>query len=219
MQKIFKAIREEIIRRFGADSSGHDIHHLLRVQKMSLRLQQKHGGNKFIIGVSALVHDVHRLLSEDFGQYYSPEASLPEVLEIISQANVPGHFYEAICHCVRYHEEYKFGPRGNPATDIETLILQDADNLDALGAIGLARAFAYGGAYDIAIWLPDVPLTQADGYIESATDASEVHHIHNKLLRLKDNMNTATARRIARVRHAYVKKFLDQFFAEWEGLK
>ena len=102
--------------------------------------------------------------------------------------------------------------------DIETLILQDADNLDAIGAIGIGRTFSFGGAYKITMWIPDKPFDRQN-FDESEKDPSIIHHFYSKLLKLKANMNTETAKKMADERHKFMKLFLQEFFDEWNGKK
>ena len=91
-------------------------------------------------------------------------------------------------------------------------------NLDAIGAVGIARAFAFGGANDMPIWIPEIPFVKRD-YQEGVFDPSEIHHFYSKLLRLKDNMNTKTGKKMAYQRHEFMELYLNQFFSEWNGEK
>jgi uncharacterized protein len=101
---------------------------------------------------------------------------------------------------------------------IELQVLQDADNLDALGAVGIARTFAFGGANDLAIYNPGENLHFDKDFIEDPSHrTSTIAHFYEKLLKLKENMNTKTGKKLARQRHKIMEDFLDQFFAEWEG--
>jgi uncharacterized protein len=98
------------------------------------------------------------------------------------------------------------------------MILQDADNIDAIGAIGIARTFAYGGAHNSLMYAPEVPI-ETTNYEESENDASTIHHFYRKLLNLKDNMNTSTAKKMAEDRNRFMELFLNEFFDEWYGKK
>ena len=95
--------------------------------------------------------------------------------------------------------------------------MQDADNLEAMGAIGIARVFAYGGAHNIPIWVPEIPLPKGNWNDSSPKSASQIHHFYEKLLRLKDNINTKTGKEMAGKRHKILEDFLENFFKEWEG--
>lgn len=198
---------------------AHDVHHLRRTMELALRLQKKEGGDRFVIALASYLHDMHRVIQIETGKYCSPAESLPKVRELLVGAGVCSE--EKIKHillCIELHEEYDFSKQGKTAKDIEALILQDADNLDAMGAIGIARCFSYGGAHNIPIWMPEIPLDSESPWDESMSSSpSQIQHFHEKLLRLKDNINTETAKRMALRRHRFLQRFLKEFFMEWEG--
>ncbi len=123
---------------------------------------------------------------------------------------------EKILHCIEFHEEYGFSKEGKTVNDLETLIVQDADNLDAMGAIGIGRTFTYCGKHQIPMWRPEIPFRRKF-FQESKDDASTIHHFYSKLLRLKENMNTKTAQKLALKRHRFMEKFLAEFFREWRA--
>lgn len=125
---------------------------------------------------------------------------------------------EKILNCVEFHEEYGFSGKGKIASDIETLIVQDADNLDAIGAVGIARVFAYGGAHNIPIWTPEIPLPKGNWDETMPKSRSQIHHFYEKLLRLKDNMNTKVAKKMAIKRHKFMESYLKEFFKEWKAV-
>jgi uncharacterized protein len=218
MKKILKQIENEIQSIFHLESSGHDFFHLKRVCNLALTIQKQEKGDREIIAAAALLHDIHRIMQYESGTYVSPKDSLTRVQEILDRTDFPEKKKNRVFHCVEYHEDYHFSERGNRVHDIETLILQDADNLDALGAIGIGRTFTFGGTYQVPMWLPDKPL-DITSYDESIKDPSVVHHFYNKLFRLKDNMNTVTGRKMAERRHQFMKRFINEFLAEWDGKK
>ncbi len=201
---------------FASDSTGHDLYHLRRVLNLALHLQRHEGGDRLVIAAAALLHDVHRIMQRESGHYCAPKDSLPAVRTLLDATPFPDGKKDHVLHCVAYHEEYAFSATGKTVDDLETWIVQDADNLDALGAIGVGRTFAYGGAYGLPMWMPEAPFDRED-YDDAETDPSVLHHFHSKLLRLKDTMNTETARRMAARRHAFMKRFVDEFIAEWSG--
>jgi uncharacterized protein len=217
-EKNIKDIQGEVEKIFNLESSGHDIFHLKRVLSLAMLIQKKEGGDKTVIAVAAFLHDIHRIIQNETGKYCSPKESLPKVLDILKKTDLSDEKVKRICSCIEFHEEYDFTKTGKTVYDIETLVVQDADNLDAMGAVGIARLFSYGGAHNISIWKPDVSLSSGDWEEASSyKSASQIHHIYEKLLKLKDNMNTKTAKNIALKRHKFMKEFLKEFFKEWAG--
>lgn len=201
---------------FSSESSGHDIFHLHRVLDLALHLQEKEGGEKLIIGVSALLHDIHRLMEKESGVFCPPTDSLPAVQKLLEEVDFPADYISKVLHSIEHHEEYGFSKEGKTVNDLETLILQDADNLDAIGAIGVGRTFAFGGAHGVPMWIPEKPFDR-EVYDESEKDPSIIHHFYSKLFKLEGNMNTATARNMAKERTDFMRKFVEQFINEWKG--
>ncbi len=212
LEKLDKKIKE----MFSSESSGHDIYHLHRVLNLALHLQKKEGGDVLIIGVSALMHDIHRLMEKEAGVFCPPEKSLPAVKKILEEIDFPEDYIPKILHVIKHHEEYGFSVEGKTVNDIETLILQDANNLDAIGAIGIGRTFAFGGAYGIPMWIPEKSSSQKF-YTESKRDPSTIDHFHSKLFKLEENMNTKTAKSMAKERTIFMRKFVEHFTSEWMG--
>ena len=141
----------------------------------------------------------------DDDEYISPEDSLPEVRSVLETTSFPPEKIPAVLHCVEVHEEYEFKGEKNPAQTIEALILQDADNLDAIRAVGIARNFAFTGVVGNRLWAPNT-----DEY-------SGLGHFYDKLFYLKDEMNTKTARTLAEERHKFLAEFAKRFKNEWYG--
>ncbi len=218
IEEIIPQLEQEIKILFHEESSGHDIHHLKRVLNIALTLQKKEGGDRLIIAVSAFLHDIHRIIQKDTGKFCSPKDSLPKVKDMLDKTELTDEQKEGILHCIEYHEEYNFSDNGKTVNDIETLVLQDADNLDAIGAIGIGRTFSFGGANKLVMWIPEKPFNRKT-FDESEKDPSTIHHFYSKLLKLKENMNTETAKKMADVRHEFMELFLQEFFDEWNGKK
>lgn len=218
MEEIINQLEEEIKELFYEDSSGHDIYHLKRTLNNALSIQEKEGGDKLVIAVSAFLHDIHRIIQKEKGKFCSPKDSLPKIKEILDKTNLLEEQKEKVLHCIEFHEEYTFSENGKTVTDIETLIVQDADNLDAIGAIGIGRTFSFGGANGVTMWNPKKHFDRHT-FEESEKDFSTIHHFYSKLLKLKENMNTSTAKKIANERHKFMDLFLQEFFDEWNGKK
>lgn len=218
IEEIIHQLEEEIKEFFYQENSGHDIYHLKRTLNNALIIQEKEGGDKLIITVSAFLHDVHRVIQKETGKFCSSKDSLPKIKEILDKTKLTEKQKEKVLHCIEYHEEYNFSKNGKTVNDIETLILQDADNLDAMGAMGIGRTFSFGRANNVPMWIPEKPFNR-NTFDDSEHDPSTIHHFYSKLLKLKDNMNTETARKIANGRHKFMELFLQEFFDEWNGKK
>ncbi len=204
-----------IVQDYFTIDSCHDIYHLKRVHNLALKLQFKEGGDKYVIGVASFLHDVHRIIQVQQGSYCLPKDSLDTVNKMLIRAEVNSEKIPAILRAIEFHEEYSFSEQGKTVDDIETLILQDADNLDAIGAIGIARAFSYGGLHNMPIWNPDISISN-ECHDESSNSSSVVHHFYSKLFKLGENMNTSTAKAMATSRIEYMHKFVDIFLSEWK---
>ena len=187
--------------------------------KLALHIQETEGGDRIIIGISAFLHDIHRILQNETGKFVSPKDSINEVRNILSNINLSEEQVNKICYCIEYHEEYNWN--GNNVEDLNTLILQDADNLDAIGAIGVGRTFSYMAVHNIPMYDESIPLNNIENYVENkvVVDPSTIHHFYHKLFKIGDNMNTFTAKKIAEERTNFMKSFVAEFLDEWNGLK
>lgn len=209
-------LKPYVLDLFKKDSSGHDITHLERTMKTALYIQSKEGGDRIVIGIAAFLHDVHRIMQNEKGIFVSPKDSLDKIKEILSNTDLTGEQINKICYCIEYHEQYNWN--GNNINDLNTLILQDADNLDAIGAIGIGRTFSYGGSHNIVMYNNEVPLNEDNNYSESIGDpTSTIHHFYHKLFKLGDKMNTNTAKKLAKRRTDFMKKFVEEFLNEWNA--
>ena len=216
LDKIINQLRIKVEKYFSEDNSGHSIDHLERTLRLALYLQEKEGGDRVVIGISAFVHDVHRIMQSKLGRYVSPVESLPLVEELLKDIKITNDQKEHILHVIKHHEEYNFSSKGN-VSDIESLIVQDADNLDAIGAIGLVRLIKYGIVYDQPEYEPNIPLKYTD-FVEGVRDPSTIHHIHNKIARLAKYMNTKTALKLAKKRNKIIKDFVKMYIEEYNGV-
>ncbi|MBI4163416.1 MAG: HD domain-containing protein [Candidatus Aenigmarchaeota archaeon] len=216
--EVLENLEQEIKSLFSSESSGHDFEHLKRVLNIALHIQKIEGGDNIVVAAAALLHDIHRLIQQETGNYCSPKDSIPSAKKILDKTNLPREKVDKILQCVEHHEEYGFSANGKKSRDIETQILQDVDRLDVIGAIGIGRTFAYGGAYNISMWVPEIPL-EGKKYEHEKHDPSTIHHFYNKLLKLNKDMNIETAKKMANKRHKFLENFLKEFFAEWKGEK
>lgn len=196
---------------FAGEGSGHDWWHIQRVRAMALKIADSEGGDRFIIEMAALLHDVDDWkLNPGTGtkalnwlkSLGINELQSALILEVINQVSFKGAGVE------------------NKATTIEAKIVQDADRLDAIGAIGVARAFAYGGHKNRPLHIPgSTPQIHTDFESYKNNQGSTINHFYEKLLLLKNSLNTTSAIEIAKNRHIFMETFLQQFFAEWDGEK
>lgn len=216
LEKYIEDLRPLVIELFKKDSSGHDISHLERTMNTALFLQSKEGGDRVVIGIAAFLHDVHRIMQNETGTFVSPKDSLDTIKNILSKIDLSNEQVEKICYCIEYHEQYNWN--GNNVDDINTLILQDADNLDAIGAIGIGRTFYYGGAHNVVMYDPSAPLNEKNDYTESnGNTESTIHHFYHKLFKPGDNMNTKNAKDLAEKKTNFMKEFVNKFLSEWNA--
>jgi len=205
----FARAKEFAANIFKDDSSGHDIHHTLRVHDLAVTISETEGGDRDIIRLAALLHDVDdRKL---FGENGFQNARIFMDSEKVS---IEDQLY--ICDII---DQISFKGKDSvvPST-LEGKIVQDADRMDAIGAVGVARAFAYGGSKGRAMHIPgDVHKEDMTEEEYFRNEGTSINHFYEKLLLLKDMMNTPTAKRMAEARHEYMVGFLDEFMAEWDG--
>ena len=194
---------------FAKESTGHDWFHIERVWKMSKLIAAKEGGDLFVIELAALLHDIadHKFVDNaDAVAETRIRKMLPNLNEEIIQKVIH------IVHCC----SFKGNVEKNKMDVLEGLIVQDADRLDAIGAIGIARAFAFGGKFGRLLYHPDIkPATFASEQEYRSNQTHTVNHFYEKLLLLKNMMNTATGKKIAENRHVFMEQFLEQFYSEW----
>lgn len=195
------------------DSSGHDWWHVWRVWQSALRLGQLEGADLEVVQLAALLHDI-----ADWKFHDGDETAGPRVARAWLMENGAG---EQLCDQVAaIIDSLSFKGAGvdTSMATLEGRVVQDADRLDAIGAIGVARAFAFGGHRGRFMHDPTVPPTPHDSFASYKKNSGPtINHFYEKLLLLKDRMQTTTGRQIADRRHAFLQAFLDQFLAEWDG--
>jgi uncharacterized protein len=205
-----KKTEEYVYGLMSNDTTGHDWWHIYRVRKLAGRIAESEGGDSFIIQMAALLHDVDDWKIKKNGDSVCIAESW------MFSLSLPAKLIERIISVI---DEVSF--KGNMVADrassLEAKIVQDADRIDAIGAIGIARAFAYGGSKRRQIYNPSVSPGEFRTFEEYKTnEGTTINHFYEKLLLLKDRMNTPTGREIAECRHNYMAEFLKQFFNEWE---
>ncbi len=196
---------------FAGDAGGHDWFHTMRVTRTAKALAQKTGADPLITALAALLHD-----ADDRKLFDGDGASLPHAAAFLAEHGVPADVSARVLTAIT---EVSFkGTDSVVPSSPEGKCVQDADRLDAMGAVGIARAFAYGGSRGRAIWDPAEPrATETDGKTYERRVSSSVNHFYEKLLLLKDMMNTDEAKRAAERRDRFMRRFLEEFYAEWDG--
>ena len=198
----------------GAEA-GHDWFHIERVYRNALHIADQENCNREVVQLAALLHDIAD------SKFHSGDESIgPKTARTFLESQ---HADAAtIDHVVKIIENISFkgGKTERTFSSLELDIVQDADRLDAIGAIGIARTFNYGGfknrpMYDPAI-APNMHMTKEE---YKASNAPTINHFYEKLLLLKERMNTSTGKKLAEERHRFMEVFLAQFYAEWEGAK
>jgi uncharacterized protein len=210
------ALSERVNAAVADEWTGHDIYHCLRVKALALRIAEEEGLDSEILVATAYLHDIGRGREfEGHGDHVIYGQAQAAV--ILPEVGFPGSKVEAVRQCIVFHEEYAWATSKKALPQIvrgEILGFQDADRLDAIGAVGLARMFTFGGAYHQPLWHPHV---QPGHWEHGDLGSSSYNHLHEKLLKLKDTMNTATGRRLAEGRHRFMEQFAARFEQEWAG--
>jgi uncharacterized protein len=195
-----------------SDGTGHDWWHVYRVWKMAQRIGRAEGADLLVAELAALLHDIADWKLHDGDSTLGPRIAR----EWLDSLGLDSGISEHVCQIIA-NISFKGARVEQPPLSLEGKVVQDADRLDAMGAIGIARAFAYGGAKGQAIYDPAAKPTEhraAEAYLKGGTT---INHFYEKLLLLRDRMNTATGRAMAEARHQFMEGYRRRFFEEWEG--
>ena len=194
---------------------GHDWFHIERVFKNAVLIAKNEDCNVIVVKLGALLHDI-----ADSKFHEGDESVGPKIArDFLESENVDEEIITHVVHIIK-NISYKGGNFEKKFSSLELDVVQDADRLDAIGAIGIARAFNYGGFKNRALYDPKIaPNSRMSKEEYKKNDAPTLNHFYEKLLLLKDKMNTDTGKKIAKERHRYMEGFLAQFYAEWEGDK
>ncbi|MGH3193552.1 MAG: HD domain-containing protein [Streptosporangiaceae bacterium] len=212
-RELIRRTAEHVRHVMAGDSSGHDWWHVYRVWQMAIRLAASTDADLAVVELGALLHDIADWKMNDGDLEIGPLVARewleshqadPKVVDQVSSIVAGGSFIGA----------------GVPdkAYSLESQIVQDADRLDALGAVGVGRAFAFGGAHDRLMYDPEIKPTYHDNFESYKSSASPtINHFYEKLFLLKDRMHTAAGRKMAETRHQYMMDFVNRFYMEWDG--
>jgi len=210
-QEIIQSIASLIKEKLENESGGHDWWHVYRVWQLSKSMAETEEADIFVVELAALLHDVADWKYNNGDEYAGGKAARSILVEYSLPDQVINHVADII-------DSLSFKGAGVDSTmkTIEGQIVQDADRLDAIGAIGIARTFAYGGMKGRGIHDPDIKPCPHQSFEEyKNSNSPTINHFFEKLLLLKDRMNTQTAKDIAIERHQFMEQFLSHFFREW----
>ena len=208
---LVERVAEQIKARFLIESSGHDWYHISRVWALTRQIAVQEGANQEIAELGALVHDIA------YWKFHGGDESIgpKEAERLLIQEGAPRSVIEPVIEIVATIS-FKGAGVSTEMRSLEGKCVQDADRLDAIGAIGIARCFAYGGHAGRLIYDPAVPpLMHQTAEAYKTAKGTSLNHFYEKLFLLKDRMNTPTGRALAEVRHQYLEDFVSQFLKEW----
>ena len=193
---------------------GHDWFHIERVYKNALLISKTETVDESIVSLASLLHDIADSKFHNGDESIGPK----KASEFLSKLNVDEGIIQQVVEIIS-QMSFKNSIGGKTQErSIEFQVVQDADRLDAIGAIGIARCFNYGGFKNRKLYDPDIaPNLNMTKEEYKKSDAPTINHFYEKLLLLKDKMNTKTGKQIAEERHAFMESFLKQFYAEWNG--
>lgn len=209
--KILENTKKFVENFFKNEFSGHDYFHTMRVYKMATRIAEAEGADIFVAKMATLLHDVD-------------DDKLPRsgdnAINFLKSQNLSSEMIDKIMYIIENQSFRNSIGQNTRLQTLEAMVVQDADRLDGIGAIGISRVFAYGGNKNRQIHNPGrkaMEYQSKEYYHEN--DSTSINHFYEKLLKLKDMMNTETAKEIAEHRHKFMEDFLEEFFAEWDGEK
>lgn len=212
-EQVIQKTADFIKERFDGEGTGHDWWHMARVWKLAKHIAEKEkGADMFVVELGALLHDV-----ADW-KFHEDEEEGPRIARrLLEGMDVEEKVIAHIEDIIR-NVSFKGAKVKNNLKTIEGQIVHDADKLDAIGAIGIARAFAYGGANNRTMFEPNREAVHHDTFDAYKNDRTgTINHFYDKLLLLKDRMFTKTGKKLADARHKHMEGFLEEFHAEWNG--
>ena len=211
LENTIKFVKNELQNAEG----GHDWFHIERVYKNAILISKEESVDIFLVSLAALLHDIADAKFHKGDETVGPK----KASDFLEQQNVALKTREHVVNIIK-HISFKNSLDKNATkfTSKELEVVQDADRLDAIGAIGIARCFNYGGFKNRAIYDPEVlPNLNISKEAYKNSDAPSINHFYEKLLLLKDQMNTKTGKKIAAERHRFIELYLEQFYNEWNG--
>ena len=209
---ILEDARIYIRNLFASEASGHDYYHMMRVANTASMLAREEKADTFIVELSSLLHDV-----DDVKIFPETAEGKLNARSFMKKWEMDDATIERIIHII---DQVSFkGTESEVPDSIEGMCVQDADRLDAIGAIGIARAFSYGGNHNRPLYDPEVPpMLDMDEKTYRGRKSHTLNHFYEKLFLLKDMMNTESGRRLAEKRHGFMESFVSEFLEEWNGV-
>jgi len=209
LQKTQQYVRETL----EGEASGHDWWHIHRVRQLAKNIGEKEGADMFVVEVAALLHDIADFKFHGGDTTVGPRVAGEWLQTLNVDEEVINHVKDIILNL-----SYKGAKVENKIKTKEGFVVQDADRLDAIGAVGVARTFAYGGHKGYPMHDPNIKVKIHESFEEYKNHKGTIiNHFYEKLLLLKDKLNTEAAKQIAEERHKYMEDFLDRFYQEWDG--
>ncbi len=215
-EEILTKTEEHVKKKLMGEGSGHDWWHIKRVQYLAIAIAKEERANMFIVRLGALLHDI---ADWKFQTDRTTTSGMLIAKKWLESQSVEMRVVEKVCDMVE-NSSFKGAEVEDRLNSLEGKVVQDADRLDAMGAMGVGRTFAYGGFKNREMHNPNIKVEMAKSFEEyKKAGQTTINHFYEKLLLLKDRMNTKTGKRLAEHRHKFMEQFLQEFFDEWEGKK
>ncbi len=209
---VIRAVESFVQHEMQGAEPGHDWPHIARVRSLALRIAHAEQAEAFVVELGALLHDI-----ADEKLYNDPPAQLEKTQKLLEELGVDAETSAHVGQLIA-NVSFKGGANYQTFDSLPLRIVQDADRLEAIGAIGIARMFSYGAIRHRPFYEPDVsPSLTMSPEEYRKNKGTTFNHFYEKLLLLKDRMNTETARQIAEKRHAFMQAFIEQFLVEWNA--
>ena len=208
--KIIQEVRKYVKKKLESEPTGHDFWHSWRVWKMARKIAKREGGNLFVIELASLLHDI-----DDWKFSGNIKTSSIQAKKFLKKLGIDKKVIQEVCYIID-NISFKGAGIKDKMQTLEGKIVQDADRLDVVGAIGIARVFAFGGFKKREIYNPSVKPKLHKTFKEyKKSKGTSINHFYEKVFLLRDRLNTKTAKEISKERYEFLKIYLKQFFKEW----
>lgn len=214
LKRVSEQARKHVKNVLGLEYSGHDYWHIYRVWKLAQRIAKEENANRLTVEIAALLHDLGDSKTSSYDKESDPARKW------LSKVSKDKQLIHDVCHIIDNMSYRKELEDSDVKLSKEGEVVQDADRLDAIGAIGISRAFVFSGYKNNVVHNPSIePNADMSSEMYRKNDSTAINHFYEKLLLLKDRMNTDAGKELAKERHKFMEEFLDRFFLEWEGKK